>query len=327
MHGVIPYVIKRLAWAPLILFIVSIVTFSLGRFGPGDPARIIAGQNPDPIAIERIREERGLNDHFVVQYGNYMINALQADFGESMLYRGQDIKDVVFPRLWVTIQYNMIAVVLIFALGIPAGIWMARYQGTWKDPVSMSGLLLFAAIPVLIMVPILQYIFALQLNWLPTGGWETKEFFGWLELGIFSDTIIMPTIALTLPGIAGVARLMRSQVLEVMDQDYVRTAQAKGLNEKTVMIRHVARNAMLPISTVMGFALIGLLSGSIFLETLLGIPGIGFYAFEAVGSRDYDGIMAIVLIGASAFIVANVIIDITYSFIDPRIRLGEEASK
>ena len=326
MNGVIPYIARRLAWAPLILFIVSLVTFALGRFGPGDPARILAGQNPDPVVIERIREEKGLNDPFFIQYGNYVSDAFQGDFGESLLYRGQDVKDVVFPRLWITFQYNIIALALVFIIGIPTGIWAAKHQGTWRDPLSMGALLLFASIPVLIMVPVLQYIFALKLSWLPTGGWESTEFFGWLELGIFSKTIIMPTLALTLPGVAGVSRLMRSSVLEVMGQDYVRTARAKGLRETVVMGRHVARNAMLPITTVMGFALVGLLSGSIFLETLLGIPGIGRYAFEAVGARDYDGIMAIVLIGATAFIIANVIVDIAYSFIDPRIRMDSEMS-
>ncbi len=193
----------------------------------------------------------------------------------------------------------------------------------------LAGLLLgglyVILVPVLIMLPVLQYLFALKFRWLPTGGWEFREFFGFLEIGMFSKTIIIPTIALSLPGVAGVARLMRAQVLEVLDQDYVRTARAKGLQEFIVISRHVARNALLPITTIMGFAMVGLLSGSIFLETLLGIPGIGGYAFEAVFARDYDGIMAIVLIIATAFIVANLLVDIVYGFIDPRIRLGGAA--
>jgi len=302
--------------------VVSLITFALGRFGPGDPVRIRAGQHPDPAVIERIRHELGLDDPFFVQYGRYMWDVFHGDFGESFKYQGQPIKDVVFPRLWVTFQYNLIAFVLVFAIGIPLGIWAALRQGTWQDPFSLSVFLFFASIPVLIMVPVLQYLFALKLRWLPSGGWEVRQFFGFLELGLFSKTIIIPTLALTLPGVAGVARYMRAQTLEVVDQDYVRTARAKGLHEFTVVFRHVARNALLPITTIMGFALVGLLSGSIFLETLLGIPGIGSYAFEAVGARDYDGIMAIVLIVATAFIVANLMVDILYGFIDPRIRVG-----
>ncbi|MFQ5880722.1 MAG: ABC transporter permease, partial [Dehalococcoidia bacterium] len=306
----------------LILLVVSLVTFALGRFGPGDPVRILAGQHRDPEVIERIREEKGLDDPFFVQYGRYMWGVFQGDFGESFLYQGQPIKDVVFPRLWVTFQYNIVVFILIFAIGIPVGIWAALRQGTWQDPFTIGVFLLFASIPVLIMVPVLQFIFALKLRWLPTGGWEVRELFGFLELGLFSKTAIIPTIALTLPGVAGVARLMRAQALEVLDQDYVRTARSKGLHEFTVVFRHVARNALLPITTIMGFALVGLLSGSIFLETLLGIPGIGLYAFDAVFARDYDGIMAIVLIIAAAFILANLAVDILYGFIDPRVRVG-----
>jgi ABC-type dipeptide/oligopeptide/nickel transport system permease component len=324
MQGVLPYIVRRLAWAPFILLVVSLITFALGRFGPGDPVRILAGQHPNPQVIERIRHEKGLDDPFFVQYGRYMWNAFHGDFGESFKYQGQPIKDVVYPRLWVTFQYNLLAFILVFAIGIPVGIWAALRQGTWQDPMTMGTFLFFASIPVLIMVPVLQYIFALNLRWLPSGGWEFREFFGFLELGLFSKTIIIPTVALTLPGVAGVARLMRAQVLEVVDQDYVRGARAKGLPEFTVIFRHVARNALLPITTIMGFALVGLLSGSIFLETLLGIPGIGRYAFEAVGARDYDGIMAIVLIVATAFIVANLLVDIIYGFIDPRVRVGRE---
>ena len=189
------------------------------------------------------------------------------------------------------------------------------------DPLIISLFLFFASVPVLVSIPILQWLFALKLGWLPSGGWEVREFFG-VEIGLLSKRAILPLIILTLPGVAGVARYMRAQVLEVMDQDFVRTARAKGLEEFTVVSRHIARNALLPLATIMGFALVGLLGGSIFLETLLGIPGIGSYAFEAVFNRDYDSIMAIVLITSTAFIMANLIVDITYAFIDPRIRLG-----
>jgi ABC-type dipeptide/oligopeptide/nickel transport system permease component len=167
----------------------------------------------------------------------------------------------------------------------------------------------------------LQWLFALKLGWLPSGGWEVHEYFG-VEIGVLSKRILLPLIVLTLPGLAGVARYMRAQVLEVLDQDFVRTARAKGLHEFTVVSRHIARNALLPLATMMGFAMVGLLSGSIFLETLLGIPGIGEYAFAAVSAKDSNAIMAIVLLTSAAFIAANLVVDITYGFIDPRIRLG-----
>ena len=220
-----------------------------------------------------------------------------------------------------TFQYNLVALMLIFAIGLPAGIWAALRQGTWTDPFVISFFLFFASVAVLVSIPILQWLFALKLGWLPSGGWEVREFFG-VEIGMLNKRAILPVIILTLPGIAGVARYMRAQVLEVMSEDFVRTARAKGLAEFTVVSRHIARNAMLPLATIMGFALVGLLGGSIFLETLLGIPGIGSYAFRAVFNRDYDSIMAIVLITSAAFVAANLLVDITYAFIDPRIRLG-----
>jgi ABC-type dipeptide/oligopeptide/nickel transport system permease component len=154
------------------------------------------------------------------------------------------------------------------------------------------------------------------------GGWSDAEYFG-VEIGIFSKYIILPVMVLTIPGIAGVARYMRGQVIEVMDQDYVRTARAKGLRGQVVVSRHVARNALLPVITILGFELAALVSGSIFVETLLGIPGIGQFAFESVGSADYDSIMAIVMIGSMAFMLANLFVDVAYGFIDPRIRSGQ----
>ena len=321
MQGLASYIIRRLAWAPVILLVVSLATFALGRFGPGDPIQILQGQYRDPEVRERIAEERGYNDNFFVQYGRYVEAFAKGDMGTSLTYRGLPVKDVIFPRLWVTIQYNFVALALIFGIGIPAGIWAALRQGTWMDPFTISLFLFFASVPVLVSIPIMQWLFALKLGWLPSGGWEVRDYFG-VEIGVLNKRAILPVIVLTLPGVAGVARYMRAQVLEVLDQDFVRTARAKGLAEFTVVSRHIARNALLPLATIMGFALVSLLSGSIFLETLLGIPGIGSYAFEAVFNRDYDSIMAIVLMVSAAFIAANLVVDITYAFIDPRIRLG-----
>ena len=321
MQGLASYIIRRLLWAPVLLLAVSLVTFGLGRFGPGDPIQILQGQYRDPEVRERIADELGYNDNFFVQYGRYMKNFVTGDLGTSLTYRGLPVEDVIFPRLWVTFQYNLVSLMLIFAIGLPAGIWAALRQGTWMDPFVISFFLFFASVPVLVSIPVLQWLFALKLGWLPSGGWEVREFFG-VEIGLLNKRAILPVIILTLPGIAGVARYMRAQVLEVLDEDYVRTARAKGLAEFTVVSRHIARNALLPLATIMGFALVGLLGGSIFLETLLGIPGIGSYAFEAVFNRDYDSIMAIVLITSTAFVAANLLVDITYAFIDPRIRLG-----
>ena len=322
MQGLAAYILRRLLLAPVILFAVSVATFSLGRLAPADYVEIQAGTRARPETIERIREERGLNDPVYEQYGRYIWNFVQGEFGQSVRYRGVPVEDVIFPRLWVTVQYNAVVLLLTFAIGIPVGTWAAMKRGTWLDPLAIGTFLLFASVPVVVSVPVLQWLFAVKLGWLPSGGWEVHEVAG-IEIGILSKRIILPVLILTLPGVAGIARYMRGQVLEVMDQDFVRTARSKGLREFVVVSRHVVRNALLPIATILGFELAGLLAGSIFVETLLGIPGIGLYAFESIGTRDYDSIMAIVLVGSAAFIVANLLVDVAYGFIDPRIRLPE----
>jgi peptide/nickel transport system permease protein len=234
------------------------------------------------------------------------------------------VEDVILPRLWVTVQYNVIVLILTFGIGLPVGTFAAVKRGTWLDPVSIGGFLLFASIPVIVLTPILQWLLGSKLELVPVQGWDDRNVLG-VSVGIFSAQIILPVLVLTLVGVAGIARFMRAQTLEVLDQEFVRTAHAKGLAGEVVVTRHVVRNALLPIVTILGFELAALFSGSIILESLLGIPGIGQYAYESVRSRDYDAIMAIVLIGATTFVLANLLIDVAYAFIDPRIRLGGEA--
>ena len=318
--GLATYIIRRLLLLPVILLIVSFATFALGRYAPGDYVEIQAGGRAQPETIERIREERGLNDPVPVQYARYMGNFLTGDLGVSTSPRGFPVEDVIFPRMWISLQYNVVVLVLTFAIGLPLGTWAALHRGTWQDPLSIGVFLLFASVPVLISVPLLQWLFAVKLGVLPSGGWSEAEYLG-VELGIFSKHAVLPVLALTLPGVAGIARYMRGQVMEVLDQDFVRTANAKGLEASTVVMRHVARNALLPIVTILGFELSALIGGSIFIETLLGIPGIGLLAFDSIGSRDYDMIMAIVLVGSTIFVLTMLLIDIAYGFIDPRIRV------
>lgn len=322
MPGVAVYILRRLLLLPVILLVVSIITFSLGRLAPSDYVEIQAGSRARPETIERIREERGLNDPVPQQYVRWLGDVLQGDFGQSVVYRGADVKDVIFERLWRTMQYNFVVMVLTFAIGIPLGTWAALKRGSWMDPASIGTFLLIASVPVVVAIPMLQWLLSVKLELLPAAGWRERSILG-VELGIFSKEAILPIIVLTLPGVAGLARYMRAQVLEVMDQDYVRTARAKGLAEFVVVTRHVARNAMLPIATIMGFELAALFSGAIITETLLGIPGIGSYAFESVSARDYDSMMVIVLLGSATFMLANLLVDVMYGFIDPRISVSD----
>jgi len=328
MSGMLAYLIRRLLWMPVILFAASFFIFMLTRFGPGDPVDVLAGQRRDPEIIARIREQRGLDQPFYEQYGIYMKHLLtEGDFGTSAtIYRDVPVRDIIWPRMLVSLQPGLVALVIGFGLGIVVGLVAALKQGTWLDPFSISVFLFFQSVPVLVSVPFMVLILATKLHWLPAVGWDgprvdvgPQE----IALGIFSKHIIIPALALSLPGVAGVARLVRATTLSILGEDYVRTARAKGLSEFTVVSQHVARNAMLPLVTVIGLELSTLLAGSVFVETILGIPGIGALAFEAVRSRDYDLIMAFGLIGAAMFIFAALVIDLVYPLIDPRIRYQE----
>jgi ABC-type dipeptide/oligopeptide/nickel transport system permease component len=236
---------------------------------------------------------------------------VRGDLGESYRRPGYTVWEIMKPKLWVSFQLSLIPFVLVYLLGIPIGIYMALRRGHWQDPTVTINLLLLSAIPSFVLIPGLQWLFALKLGWLPVGGWD----------GIFSKRIILPTIVLTIPGIVGIARLTRISVIQVLGEDFIRTARAKGLPGWTVISRHTLRNALLPLTNGVIAGLIFLYSGSLFVETLFGIPGISRETLASIGSRDYDFFMAITMLGATGFVVANIITDIMYSIVDPRIRL------
>ncbi len=330
MESSLSYILRRLLWVPAILFVVSFATFALARFGPGDPVRIASGQFRDEEAFARIRAARGLDKPIYDQYYLYMEGVLtRFDFGESFRYKGRTVNEVMFPAMWRSMQFNAIALAITMPLGIALGVFAAKRQGTWMDPTAISAFLVIQSIPVLIAVPFALLIFALKLGILPASGWPqdcavTLPALGdsYECIGVVSKEAIIPILALSLPGIAVWGRFTRAFTLEVMKEDYVRTARSKGLSEFRVLTSHILRNAMLPLSTIIVFSLVGLLEGSFFIETLTGIPGLGLLSFQAVNDRDYDFIMAVVLIGAVMFVMASIAVDVLYTIIDPRIRYG-----
>ena len=304
------YVIRRLAWTPALLLIVALITFLLGTYGPGDPVEVLQGQYNNPEVVERIREQRGLDRNVFVQYGVYITNLVRGDLGESFKYRDRTVAELIGKRIWVSAQLGLAASIVALALGIPLGVFTALKQGTWIDVTTVSVTLFFMSLPVFITAPVLLLAFGLWLGILPIQGWG----------GFFDTRIIMPALVLGVPGIAVITRLTRASTLEVLSQDYVRTARAKGLTEFVVRRRHILRNSMIPVFTVVGLSLATLVEGSFITEGYFGIPGIGSLAIEAFFSRDYPVITALVLIIAAAFVVANLIVDVGYRFLDPRIR-------
>jgi ABC-type dipeptide/oligopeptide/nickel transport system permease component len=311
MTGIVPFVVRRLLAAIPVLLIVTAGTFWLGRYAPGDPVTVRTGGKATPEAVARLRHQLHLDESVPQQYVRYMGNLLRGDLGESFRRQNRKVSEIIFPKMWVSVQENIYPFFLTFLIGMPIGIYLALRRGRWQDPTVTAGLLVLSAIPVVLAIPVLQVVFAVKLKLLPVGGWH----------GIFAKNVILPTIVLTVPAFAGIARLMRISVLQVLDDEYVRTARAKGLSERVVVYRHVLRNAMLPIVTAIVTSLFFLFTGSFFVETLFGIPGIAAESIASVGSRDYDEIMAITLFGAVAFIAANIALDIIYTFVDPRVRL------
>ena len=304
------YVVQRLIWTPFFLLVIVLIVFSLGRFAPGDPVQILMGQRSNPEAVDRIRQQMGLDDPFLVQYGNYIKGALHGDLGESYRFRNTAVSELISKRIWVSAQLGMAAMFISLTLGIPLGFFVALKQGTWLDTTTVSITLLFMSVPVFLTAPGLLIIFSLWLGILPSHGWG----------GFFDTRIIMPALVLGIPGVAGLTRLTRASTLDVISQDYVRTARAKGLREFVVRYRHILRNALIPILTVMGLSLATLAEGALITEYIFGIPGVGLLSIESIFSRDYPVIMALVLVIAVAFVMANLLVDIAYRFIDPRIR-------
>jgi ABC-type dipeptide/oligopeptide/nickel transport system permease component len=320
MEGIAGHIIRRLLFLPITLLVVSFATFYITRWGPGDPVRIYAGSGyADPEALDRVRHTYGLDKPIHEQYGIYMRRLLlHGDLGPSFRYRDRSIPEIIRPKIWVSIRLASYSFVIVYLVGIPVGIYAAMRQGTWRDPLLIGSFLVFDSIPVLVLVPTLVVVFAAQLHWLPAGGFD----------GMFSKSMIIPTIALSIGGIAGIARLARTATLSVLHDDFVRTARAKGLQEHVVIIRHVVRNAVVPImTTVIGLSLVGLISGALFTETILGIPGIGSFIYESVTNKDYNVILAVVLMLSTAFVLANLFVDIALIVIDPRIRAAGGRSR
>lgn len=310
--GIGGYILRRVLWAIPVLFVISFAVFYMLRLAPGDPVDTLLGQRYDEEVAERLKDKYGYDRPIYVQYVKYMNNLVRGDMGVSTRHQDFTVKEVVLPKIWVSTRLGFMALLLVFAIGIPVGLWAALARGTYLDPLLIGSWLFIDAIPIFVLITFAQFIFAVQLGWVSVS-WD----------GVWSPNIILPVLLMSMPGVAGVARLMRASVIQVLSEDYVRTARAKGLRQRTIVASYIARNALLPVVTVIGLSLPGIAGGSLFIELLFGIPGIGNEAFQAVLAPDYDLILGLVLFSSFLFVMANLAVDIAYAFVDPRIRLGE----
>ncbi len=305
------YIIRRLLWMPVLLGIMIFITFWLGFYGPGSPEVVLLGQRYTPETAEAIRKQWGLDDSFLAQYGRYVVNYMSLNFGESLTkYQGQPVARLIARRLPITVELNVAAIAIGVPLGLALGVIAALYRGTLIDRSIIFFSVFFRAMPSLVAGPILLFIFAKQLKVVPVGGWN----------GVFSASAILPVAILASGIVAGFARQTRANVLDVLNADFVRTARAKGLTEFAVLLRHVLQNALIPLITIFGFMLGGIVEGTLITETIFGIPGMGRLAFDAISARDYPIIIAITVLAAVIFALANLWTDLFYGVIDPRIR-------
>lgn len=305
------YVIKRVLIMIPILLGVSIIVFSIMSFTPGDPARLILGQSASQEAVNNLHHEMGLDDPFLVRYFRYLNDAFHGDFGMS--YRTQrPVFEEIFTRFPVTLRLAFTSIFLVILIGIPIGILSAVRQYSPMDIVSTVTAMLMASFPGFWLGLMMIILFSLKLGLLPSSGVDSIKGY------------IMPTIALALPIAAEVLRMTRSTMLETIRQDYIRTARSKGATEKMIIWRHALKNALLPVITVIGSEFGGLLGGTILIESVFAVPGLGSLVVNSIRSKDVPQVMAATIFIAFIFCVVLLLVDVAYAFIDPRIRARYE---
>ena len=296
------------------MLVIALMVFILGIYGPGDPVEVILCNNYTEELAESLREKKGLNDPVFVQYFRYISDSIKGDFGESYKYPGKTVSELLAPKLVVSAKLFIVAILISTIFGIPLGFYAAIKQGTPIDPLVVSLTLIIYAMPVFLTAPFLIIIFALELGWVPVSGWG----------GIFDSRSILPAVTVGLPGIAVIARLMRASTLDVLGQEFITFAKAKGVSRRDVIYKHVGKNAILPVVTVLGLSFSGMLGGALIVELIFGIPGVARFALDAIFSRDYPIIMALTLIGTVTLVIANLIVDLLYVLLDPRIRYSND---
>lgn len=303
------YILKRIFLMIPVLLGISIITFILMQVVPGDPVSMMFDKRGDIETINRIRDELGLNDPIPVQYGRFLWKALRGDLGISFKYR-EPVTKLLLDRFPVTMKVALSSLALALVIGLLVGIVSAVKQYSIFDHAMMVLALLGISAPIFWVAILLQIQFGLRWKLFPISGYRGVEY------------MVLPAIALGTRYAASIARMTRTSMLEVIRQDYIRTAWAKGLSQKVIIFKHALKNALIPVVTMVGMMLGGLLTGSILTETIFGIPGLGLLSMTAITARDFTLLEGTTLFTATVYVVTNLLVDLSYAYIDPRIRYG-----
>jgi peptide/nickel transport system permease protein len=309
------YAVRRILATIPVMLTVAFFVFSLLYLAPGDPAAIIAGDQATPADIDRIRASLGLDRPFLVRFGDWLWHILHGDLGTS-IFTNLPVTHMIAQRLEPTLSLMLLTVVLSLIVAIPMGVLAAWKQGSWIDRLVMVLAVFGFSTPVFVVGYLLAYLFALKLGWLPVQGFTPISQGFWP----FLRTLLLPAVALGLIYIALIARITRATMLEVLSQDYVRTARAKGVGQRGILFVHALKNAAVPIVTVVGLGVALLIGGAVVTETVFAIPGLGRLTTDAILQRDYPVIQGVVLMFSFAYVIVNLLVDLLYTLFDPRIR-------
>jgi peptide/nickel transport system permease protein len=309
------FLVRRILSTIPVLGMVALLVFLMLRLTPGDPAAILAGDNGTPQHIEEIREALGLNEPIYKQFIIYIYDIVRGDLGESYFFK-KKVTDLIGQRIGATLSLATMTLLITLVVAIPMGVIAAYKRGTWIDQIVMGFSVLGFSLPVFVLGYLLIYFFSIELRWFPVQGYRPLADGLWPHL----HRLILPGVTLSVIYIALIARMTRATMLDVLGEDYIRTAYAKGLTNTVVLMRHALRNAAVPIVTVIGIGIALLIGGVVVTETVFNIPGLGRLTVDAVLGRDYPTIQALILVFSFVYVVANMLIDLTYTFIDPRIK-------
>jgi peptide/nickel transport system permease protein len=313
------YIIRRLVESVVIVILVSLIVFFMMRLIPGDPLQLFMSgtinlDTMDPAKVDALRHEFGLDKPVMVQYLDWLLGTLRGDFGISLYYQ-IPVTGLIAKAFPITLQIGATALVFAIIIGISVGIVAALKRGSWADTIVTSFTYLGQAIPIFWLGVLLVYILNLKLRLLPTSGYVSP----FEDLTENIRHIIMPVICLSITAIAVNARQMRSSMLEVIRQDYIRTAWSKGLRRRDIVIGHALKNSLIPVVTVIGFFIPWIFGGSVFIETIFGIPGVGLLLVDGINGKDFVVVQSVTLIIAVMVVITNLLVDISYRWIDPRI--------